>query len=335
MRQLLVRSSRVHAAAALIAIAGWGGSEGQVSATQMAAYGYQPLYSATTTTVIVSAETKLTPLQQQIEEQRVRLTAANAEERQDAVLRLGRLAHPESSRAALAALSDQAAIVRATATRAVLSLKANEAAAALIPVLHGDRSEFVRQEAAYALGETKSRIGVPALIAALEGNKNVGVRGASAVALGLIADKSAVAALVQTLTRQLPAPGLLNRIRRRSTVENEFVRRSAVRSLGQIGSRSAVPALIAVLETGESGSSESSNSSSSSGTDVQREAARALGIIGDRSAMPALQRVLLTSRDPYLSQTASEALRKLNRAVATRATEGIRDHEISVGHKFC
>ena len=46
------------------------------------------------------------------------------------------------------------------------------------------------------------------------------------------------------------------------------------------------------------------------GDDVRREAARALGLIGDPSAIPTL-RAALTARDPYLSEIASEALRRL------------------------
>ncbi len=251
-----------------------------------------------------STSSSLNPRQQEIENERRRLTSSDTEERRDAVMRLGWMKRPDSSRVAASALTDSSAIVRATATRAVLSLPPDEAAAVLLPLLQ-DREEFVRREAAYALGETHSRTAVPALVALLAGDKEAGVRGAAAVALGLISDEVAVVALTQALTRRVPASGLLSRLRRRKTEENEFVRRAAARSLGQIRSRAAVPALIAAL------------TDERAGDDVRREAARALGLIGDPAAVSALRGVL-TSSDPYLSRIAYEALLKIVPAEATR-----------------
>lgn len=237
-------------------------------------------------------------LENEIKQQQKRMDSRDEEQRRDAVLQLGLIARPESSRAAAAALVDRAATVRATATRAVVSLPPEEAAALLIPLLD-DRSDFVRQEAAYALGKTKSRTAVRALVAVLERDRSAGARGAAAVALGEIADESAALPLIEALDRARQASGFLNRIRRRKVEENEFVRRAAARSLGQISSRAAVPVLIAVLS--RPGASD----------DVRREAARALGIIGDTAAIPALRGVL-TARDPYLARIAYEALRKLD-----------------------
>jgi len=45
--------------------------------------------------------------------------------------------------------------------------------------------------------------------------------------------------------------------------------------------------------------------------DVRRAAANALGLIGDSSATPALK-AAIASNDPYLSQTAKEALRRMH-----------------------
>ncbi len=243
--------------------------------------------------------TQLTPaqLENEIKQQQTRMGSRDEEDRRDAVLLLGLIARPESSRAAAVALSDRSAIVRATATRAVLSLPPEKAAALLIPLLR-DRSEFVRQEAAYALGNTKSRTSVQALITVLEKDRSAGARGAAAVALGEIADESATLPLIEAFVQPRQASGLVNRIRRRKVEENEFVRRSAVRSLGQISSRAAVPALIDIL------------SRQDASDDVRREAARALGMIGDPAAIPALRGVL-TARDPYLARAAYEALRRL------------------------
>jgi HEAT repeat protein len=248
----------------------------------------------------------LTPLQRQIESERARLKLFDVEERRDAVQRLGAIARPESSRAASVALGDRAAIVRATAAQAVLSLPAAEAAGLLIPLL-GDKDEFVRRETAYALGATKSRAAVSTLMVVLARDKSAAVRGAAAVALGQIGDATASPQLAQALNARIRGTGLVSRVTRSKTEENEFVRRAAAVALGQIASRDAVPALISTL------------ANERAGDDVRREAARALGLIGDVSAIPAL-RAALTARDPYLSQIAREALRKLDPANAARPT---------------
>jgi len=244
-----------------------------------------------------SSQTSLTPLQREIEKLRVRLSSPDMEERRDAVTRLGAMARPDSSRAALPALKDAAVVVRATAARAILSLPANEAAAALLPLL-ADKDEFVRRETAYALGQTRSRTAVEALATALARDKEAGVRGAAAVALGQIGDEAATPVLTEAIGRRIARSGFLNRITFRRTEENEFVRRSAAVALGQMKSRAAVPALITAL------------ANERAGDDVRREAARALGLIGDPTAIPTL-RAALATRDPYLSEIASEAIRKL------------------------
>lgn len=253
-----------------------------------------------------SSSAALTPLQQAIERERRRLSSTDQEERRDAVMRLGWMKRPESSRVAASALSDSSEIVRATAARAVLSLPPEDAAAALLPLLQ-DRDEFVRQETAYAIGLTGSRTGVQPLITLLINDKQSGVRAAAAVALGQLGDDAAAAPLAETLGRRVAASGLFNKIRRARTPENEFVRRAAAHSLGQIGSRVAVPALIHAL------------SDERAGDDVRREAARALGLIADTAAVPALKNAL-ASRDPYLSRLAYEALLKIAPTEAARPT---------------
>ena len=243
------------------------------------------------------ASSSLNPIQKEIERQRQRLGSADTQERRDAVMRLGSMSRSDSSRVAAGGLRDPASIVRATAARAVLSLPASEAADLLLPLLQ-DRDQFVRRETAYALGETRSRVAVSALVTVLAGDKEPGVRGAAAVALGMIRDELAVIPLTEALSLRVPASGLLNRLRRKKTEQNEFVRRSAARALGQIGSRAAVPMLSRTLIDDRAGD------------DVRREAARALGLIGDPSSIAVL-RAVLTSRDPYLSRIAYEALRKI------------------------
>ena len=221
-------------------------------------------------------------------------------------MRLGAMKRPESSRVAAIALRDSSAIVRATSVRAVLSLSPDEAAARLLPLLQ-DKDEFVRQETAYALGETRSRTATPALIALLEKEKQDGVRGAISVALGQIGDEAAVITLVQLLGRRVPASGIINRVRRSRRDENEFVRRAAAHSLGQIRSRAAVPALASVV------------TDERAPDDVRREAANSLGLIGDPAAVPAL-RAVLTASDPYLSRIAADALQKIAQGEMVRPT---------------
>jgi HEAT repeat protein len=255
-----------------------------------------------------AVQRELTPLQQEIKVLTERLSSADTEERREAVMRLGALGRPEASRATAAALGDTAAVVRANAARAVLSLPTGEAASLILPLLR-DRDEFVRREAAYALGLTRSGAGVSALSAALETDKQPSVRAAAAVALGQVGDAAAVPALAGALSRRLQAPGFFNRLRRRKVEEDEFVRRAAAVALGQVGSREAVPVLVETL------------SNERTPDDVRREAARALGLIGDPAAVPAL-RSALTHRDPYLSRIAFEALRRLDPATPARPAGG-------------
>ncbi|MDT4952270.1 MAG: hypothetical protein QOJ02_408 [Acidobacteriota bacterium] len=253
-----------------------------------------------------SSNSQLTLFQLEVENQRRRLSSSETEERRDAVTRLGSMKRPESSRAAAAGLRDSAAIVRASSTRAVLSLPPDEAAALLIPLLQ-DRDEFVRQETSYALGESRSLKAVSALTSILERDKKDSVRGAAAVALGQIGDESAVVPLAQLLGRRVAASGLINRVRRSKKDENEFVRRAAAHSLGEIRSRAAVPQLTAVLLDERAPD------------DIRREAATALGLIGDPASVAAFRAVLAT-RDPYLARIAYESLLKIAPAEATRPT---------------
>lgn len=245
------------------------------------------------TSVLAQDNRSLTPLQSAIETQRERLASSDVEERRDALMRLGNLHNAEASRAAVPGLSDVSPIIRATAAKAVLSLDPNESVSVLLPLLK-DKDEFVRRETAYALGRTRSRSATSALSERLLTDKEDGVRAAAAVALGNIADEAAVVTLASTLAPELSTPGGSKRKRE----QNVFVLRAAAVSLGQIGSRAGTPALVAVLNNEKLDS------------DVRREAARALGSIGDPAAVPAL-RAASTAADPFLSQLAYEALRKL------------------------
>jgi HEAT repeat protein len=142
----------------------------------------------------------------------------------------------------------------------------------------------------------KNRAAVGPIIERLKADKMDSVRAAAAVALGQIGDQAAVVALVEVLSH----PGSnQSRSRKRRTKENEFILRAVTHSLGEIGSPAAVPALIDAL------------ADDSLAGDVSREAAHALGLIGDASAIPAL-RAAVAASDPYLSRTASAAIRKID-----------------------
>jgi len=236
----------------------------------------------------------LTPTQVEIEKQQQRLSSSDQEERRDAVMKLGGMRLAAASEATLPALKDPSLMVRAAAAKAILSIGDDESVAALIPLLN-DKVEFVRRETAYALGLTHSRGATAALSERLLNDKEHGVRGAAAVALGEIADEAAVVALVGTLAPELSAPSRTKRKRE----QNVFVLRAAAAALGQIRSRAGTAALIAAL------------SNEKFPDDVRREAAKSLGLIGDPAAAPAL-RAASTATDPFLSEIAYEALRKLS-----------------------
>lgn len=239
----------------------------------------------------------LTPLQLEIEKQRIRLSSSEVEERRDALTRLGSMHNPAASRVALAGLRDPVAIVKVSAEGAILSLPPDESALSLIPLL-SDKDEFVRRETAYALGKTRSRTAVSALIERLINDKMDAVRGAAAVALGQIRDETAVTSLAAVLNPQSVTASTKSGKKKKNKPQDPFVLRAAARALGQIGSRAGLPALFHALrdEQGEA--------------DVRRESAIALGSVGDSSALPAL-REALTALDPYLSQAAEEAIRKI------------------------
>jgi len=243
----------------------------------------------------LTQQDRLTPMQREIERQRQRLSSTEAEERRDALMHLASLKRPEASRAATAALNDVSPAVRVAAARAILSLPSSEAAAVLLPLLK-EKDEFVRREVAFALGETHAHTATAALVELMLHDKKPSVRGAAAVALGEIDDESSLTALAQVIS------GPASKKKKTKSPEEEFVVRSAVRSLGQMRSRTSVPTLIAALQD------------ETNPIETRREAATALGMIGDSSAVPALQSAYDANTDPYLSEAARAAIRQINRA---------------------
>ena len=258
-------------------------------------------FSVAFTTFVAGQENpRLTPIQREIERQRQRLGSLEVEERRDALMRLANLKRPEASQAAAAALSDPSPTVRVAAAHAIIFLPNQEAATLLLPLLK-DKSEFVRREVVFALGETRHPSAVSALVDLLNRDKQRSVRAAAAIALGEIGDAGAVPALSQVIA------GDSSKKQKSKSAEDEFVVRSAVRSLGQIGSRQAVPVLIGALQN------------ESNSIDTRREAATALGLLGDASALPALNTAFQANTDPYLSEAARAAIREINRTKAKGA----------------
>ncbi|MEJ7847229.1 MAG: HEAT repeat domain-containing protein [Pyrinomonadaceae bacterium] len=249
--------------------------------------------------------------------------SGSVEAKREALFQIRNLRSSQASRLAIPALADPSEIVRATATSSVIFLSSDEAAALLIPLLN-DKAEFVRREAAYALGTAGSPTAIDALLQRLQKDKVLEVRTASAIALGGVGDVRAVDALITVL-------------RKKPVEDEEFLRRSAARSIGQIaqiiqtgksqiltpqnflpdkyretekltypslttqfpGFSPAVTELIRVLQ------------SSSEADDTRREAAFSLGAIGDPSASSSLN-ASVSSEDPYLVQISKESLLKLS-----------------------
>jgi len=221
----------------------------------------------------------------------VKIRDGNVEQKRDALLQIRNLESAEASRAAVPALRDPSAIVRATAAFSVIFLPPDEAAQDLLPLLD-DKFEVVRREAIYALGKIRDPSSIKRLVEILQKDKILEVRNAAVIALGEIGDAGAIDALTQIL-QQI------------SSDKEEFLYRSAARSIGQIAQnnrsasafRSAVTLLIQILQNPKAQ------------PDVKREAAFALGAIGDRSAIPVLE-ANANSKDYYLAAICKEALGK-------------------------
>lgn len=258
----------------------------------------------------------------EIRQQAERLESGDVEARRDALHKLRVSESENASRIATEGLTDKAEIVRATAPFSVLDLPSDEAAENLLPQLK-DKSAFVRRETAYALGETHSTRAVQPLIQILQRDKEYGVQCSAAVALGEIGDISAVDALTRVLQKN-------------PTEENDFLRRSAARSIGKIAEttlqkeffsqteikdfdvfvmenrkklierhpslRVAASILIRVLQNPEEAD------------DTKREAAFALGATGDVLAITVLKSKL-NAEDYYLAEIARMALKKITNTI--------------------
>ena len=252
-----------------------------------------------------------------------KISRGNTEQKRDALLEIRNLRSESASRIAAPALTDSSEIVRASATFSVIYLPKNEAVRNLVPLLQ-DKSALVRRETAYALGKVGDSLAVNSLLQILQKDKVLEVRNAAVVALGEIGDAVAVAELTKILQKKLQT-------------KEDFSRRSAARSIGQIAQiiqtnkveiltpesflpdqfksvgkpnylklietfptfRAAINVLIQTLQN------------SKETDDVKRETAFALGAIGDQSAVPILQ-ANLNNQDYYLAEIAKESLRKIS-----------------------
>ncbi len=266
---------------------------------------------------------------QDLEAYREAIRSGDTENKREALFQIRNFRSEEASRIAVPALRDSDEIVRATAASSVVFLPPNEAATAILPLLK-DKAEFVRKEAAFALGEAGSAVATGALVATMQRDKDPEVKTAAAAALGKLGDRTAIGPLTDALQKR-PVP------------EEEFLRRSAARSVGQIaqiiqtGARRVVTprnflpddikkaeqpvhtdlaaAELAFRAAADVLASVLQNRSETD--DTRREAAFSLGAIGDVRALQLLRR-FLNSEDRYLAEICREAITKIE----TRAGPG-------------
>lgn len=251
---------------------------------------------------------------------RNKITNGSVEDKRNALLAIRNVGTEYASRIAVPALTDSSEIVRATAPSAVVFLTKAEATRLILPLLN-DKAEFVRTEAAFALGDVGDISAVQPLIQKLQ-KDNGAVRSAAAAALGKTGDVSAVDALNAVL-------------KRKPNEDDENLRRSAARSIGQIarfirtGKRSvntpqnflptkykedysATGSAISSLPVFRNSAAILTNilANKKEADDVRREAAFSLGAVGNPSAKNVLSDHL-TSSDIYLAEICKEALLNL------------------------
>jgi HEAT repeat protein len=241
------------------------------------------------------------------------------EQKRDALFQIRNLKSEIASRTAIPALKDADPTVRATSASSVIFLPKLEALAALTPLLN-DKDAFVRKEAAYALGNVESPDAATLLTELLRREKDLEVKAAVIVALGQTGNLATIEPLIAILKGS-------------PKEDEEFIRRSAARSIGQIaqinktGKESVVTPQNFLPEkfkelTGDDLTTQFPVSSAAVVTlnailqnkgesdDTRREAAFALGAIGSRSSQLVLQ-AAANSPDPYLAEIAREALAKI------------------------
>ena len=256
------------------------------------------------------------------------INQGSVEEKRSALSEIRNLRSESASRIALPALSDKDAMVRATAAGSVIFLQKPEAASSLLPLLK-DKSEFVRTETAYALGKIGDRSATGELVRLMKNDKILEVRTASTVALGQVGDTAAISELVAILKRS-------------PTEDDDFLRRSAARSIGQIAQINVTgdPSVLTPQnflpdKFKDLGSSDATGGvpqayaaaidiltavlrNKNESDDTRREAAFALGAIGDPRSLAVL-RGYVGSPDPYLAEICKEAILKIERRAKTNS----------------
>ena len=187
------------------------------------------------------------------------LKSSDEEVRLDTTIRLSSLRTPGAAGALASAASDQSERVRAAAIVGI----GNCGDAAFVPIVAArlleDKSVHVRKSAAYALGKLRTNQSVVALTSALH-DKDLEVRGAATVSLGEHEDPAAITALIAALSDKsgfvqeraalalghygrASAPAVSTLIKLLATDTRHGVKLHAAIALGQIGDRSALPAL--------------------------------------------------------------------------------------------
>ncbi|MBK8465072.1 MAG: HEAT repeat domain-containing protein [Chloracidobacterium sp.] len=259
--------------------------------------------------------------QSNLDDLRNKIANGSVEDKRNALLEVRNLSAEDASRIAIPALNDRDELVRAAAPSAVAFLPKPEAARLILPLLN-DKAEFVRSEAAFALGEVGDSSAVQPLLQRLQKDSGA-VRSVAAAALGKIGDVSAVGALNALL-------------KRKPNEDDENLRRSAARSIGQIARfvrtgkrRVETPQNFLPTKYKDSYSATESVvhsfpvfrssvtiltivlSNKKEADDVRREAAFALGAIGDISVRQILSDHL-NSSDIYLAEICTEALLNLS-----------------------
>ncbi len=220
----------------------------------------------------------------------------STEEKRDILFKVRNLETEQASRLAIPALNDSSEIVRATAVSSVVFLPANEAAQILVPLLQ-DKSIFVRRETAYALGKIGNPQAVNSLLQVFQRDKSFEVKNATVIAFGEIGDVSAVDALTKILQRK-------------PKDSEEFLRRSAARSIGQIAENVGETVDFPVFQTANNVLISILQNDKES-ADTKREAAFALGEIGEKASIQILQNQL-NSGNIYLAEISRKALEKIN-----------------------
>jgi HEAT repeat protein len=253
---------------------------------------------------------------------RNKLSVGSVEEKRNALFEIRNLHSEDASRLAIPALSDQTGVVRATAVSSVIFLPSDEAVKLVLPLLSDD-DPFVRRETAFALGSLGNASALGALIQDLQKEKGIENRSAAAMALGKIGRAEAVEPLLAIL-------------KKKPVEEDEFVRGSAARSIGEIAQlirfgkrQKTIPQNFLPEKYKEPPQNNNSLGvilppsfdtaptvlakvlgNSREADETRRNAAFALGSIGSTSTIQLLQ-TYSGSKDPYLAEICREALLKV------------------------